>query len=325
MNRSADDDPVMAEFIRRYLLNVSDRRTEQDTFPAQVFQEASRWVWENQDAVPFLLVVDSFDPHEPWDPPAYYRRLYDPEEGCADVIQSPYAPWKDVFSERELKRLQANYAGEVTLVDRWFGFFVETLRTSGRLDDTVFVVISDHGHNLGHDPGDKGLVSKQGHPMTRAVADLVLLLRHPKDVEAGTKYDGIVYNHDVTATLLHMIGVEPKVPMDGKNFWPSVKKNQPFRDHATVAWGPLVTVIDDHWWYNASVWGMGPILHDLKEDPAMERNRAEDHEEKCEEMRLLAVEDAGGTIPEEFQKYMTKPGCTPYKATGRDAILKQAE
>ena len=27
-----------------------------------------------------FLVVDSFDPHEPWDPPAWYRELYDPDD-----------------------------------------------------------------------------------------------------------------------------------------------------------------------------------------------------------------------------------------------------
>ena len=90
------------------------------------------------------------------------------------------------MTPREIKRLQANYAGEVTLVDRWFGYFMEALRISGRLEDTVVAVISDHGHNLGYDPGDKGLISKQGHPMTRSVADLVLMLRHPSGEFAGT-------------------------------------------------------------------------------------------------------------------------------------------
>ena len=37
----------------------------------------------------------------------------------------------------ELERLQANYAGEVTMCDRWFGHFMEALKLSGRLDDTV--------------------------------------------------------------------------------------------------------------------------------------------------------------------------------------------
>ena len=85
--------------------------------------------------------------------------------------------------------MQANYAGEVTMVDRWMGYFIETLRSTGWLEDTVLAVISDHGHNLGIDPGDKGWISKQGHPMTHAVADLVMMIRHPEGVGAGTKAD----------------------------------------------------------------------------------------------------------------------------------------
>ena len=153
-----------------------------------------------------FLTVDAFGPREPWDPPAYYRRLYSQDEGADDVIQSLYGPWEGHLAPRELERLQANYAGEVTMVDRWFGQFIETLQTSGRLDDSVVAVISDHGHNIGHEPGDKGLVSKQGHPMTHAVADLVMLVRHPSGQGAGVIYDGLVYNLDLTSTLLSLIG-----------------------------------------------------------------------------------------------------------------------
>lgn len=324
MNRPIADDPVMAEFLWKYLDNNAYRMNEGDYYPARVFTEAARWLWDNQDADNFLLVVDSFDPHEPWDPPAYYRRLYDPDEDCVDVIQSPYAPWQESLSPRELKRMQANYAGEVTMVDRWFGYLFETLQRSGRLEDTVVAVISDHGHNLGFDPGDKGLVSKQGHPMTRAVADLVLMLRHPKGEGAGSVCNKLVYDHDLTATLMNMVDVKPKQKMHGRDFWPAaVEDNKAaFREHVTVAWGPLMTVINDRWWYNATIWGEGEILNDLDKDPSLETNVAEAHPDVCKEMLARAVEDAGGSIPESFKDYIGKPGCTPYKATSRAAILE---
>lgn len=312
------EDPVLARFLSSYLRNNAYRMNEADYFPARVFTEAARWLWDNQDADKFLLVVDSFDPHEPWDPPIYYRKLYDANDDCVDVIQSPYAPWDKLFSRRELKRIQANYAGEVTMVDRWFGYFLETLRHSGRLEDTIVAVISDHGHNLGLDPGDKGLVSKQGYPMTRAVADLVLMVRHPKGVRAGSKCDKLVYNHDLIATLMNMIGVGPRQKMDGRDFWPAVLDGKiTVREHVTVAWGPLVAVIDDRWWYNATIWGDGEILNDVVNDPMLEMNLAEAHRDVCREMLARAVEDAGGTIPVAFRDYIGKPGCTPYGAAIR--------
>ena len=146
------------EFFRQYLLNNQFRRDEADYYPARLFRSASRWIYENQDAERFFLVVDSFDPHEPWEPPENYRRMYDPvDDDTADIIQSLYAPHEGMYTSRELERCQANYAGEVTLCDRWFGHFYEALKLSGRLDDTLVIVVSDHGHNLGIRSGRQGI------------------------------------------------------------------------------------------------------------------------------------------------------------------------
>jgi len=314
MTGAPGDNPALARFLRTYLRNNAYRHTERDYYPARVFSEASRWIWDNQDAERIFLTVDSFDPHEPWDPPAYYRRLYSQDEGAIDVIQSLYGPWEGRLPPRELERLQANYAGEVTMVDRWFGHFTETLKRAGRLDDSVVAVISDHGHNIGHEPGDKGLVSKQGHPMTHAVADLVMLIRHPSGQGAGTAYGGLVYNLDLTSTLLSLIGLRPWKPLDGIELWPTVLGDDgTAREHVTVGWGPLVTVVTDDWWYNANIWGEGELLYAVQEDPYLEHSMADERPEVCAELLSLAVADAGGTVPADFSAYHDKPGCTPFE------------
>jgi len=305
------DNPRTDRFLTRYLRNNSSRMVEEDYYPARLFSEAARWVWRNQDAEHLFLLVDSFDPHEPWDPPWYYRRLYDPGEDVVDVIHSPYGLWQGLLTPRELKRVQANYAGEVTLVDRWLGHLLDSLRYSGWLETSVVAVISDHGHNLGLDPGDKGLISKQGQPMTHAVADLVMMIRHPEGLAAGTVSNVLCYNHDLTRTLLNLAGVEPEQEMDGMDLWPSVLSDDAGRDHVTVAWGPLVTVITDEWWYNSDIWGRSPLLYAVQEDLNLEHDLAQRHPDVCESLRLLAVQDAGGGIPKDFAQYLDRPGCTP--------------
>ena len=313
MNDALERDTGLAAFLEAYLRNNGRRMTEEDYYPARVFTEASRWVWDNSDAARFLLVVDSFDPHEPWDPPAYYRKMYDPEGDVVDLIQSLYGPWQGSLTPREVQRLQANYAGEVTMVDRWFGFFMENLRLASRLEDTLVAVISDHGHNIGHEPGDKGLISKQGHPMTHAVADLVFMMRHPEGQHAGLTYEPLVCNVDLTATLLQTAGVAPRRPIDGIDFWPRIAAGEKIRDHVSIGWGPLMTVISDKWWYNASIWGEGELLYRVQDDLHLERNLAEERPDVCGMMLELAVEDAGGSIPEAFGGYHGRPGCTPFE------------
>jgi arylsulfatase A-like enzyme len=318
MDEKVEDHASLAAFIRACLRNNTDRLNEEGYFAPRVFTEASRWLWDNQDADPFFLVVDSFDPHEPWDPPVYYRKMYDPDDDAVDVIQTLYGPWPGKMAPREVRRMQANYAGEVTMVDRWLGYFLETLRLTGRSEDTIVAIMSDHGHNIGHDPGDKQLISKQGHPMTHAVADLVMMVRHPKGVGAGTVSDILVYDHDLVATLLGLAGATPPNGAEGIDFWPGAA-GQPraIREHVTIGWGPLVTVITDKWWYNASIWGEGELLNLVKEDPALERNLAAEHPGVCAELRGLAIQDAGGVIPEAFANYHNKPGCTPFEVRYR--------
>ena len=53
------------------------------------------------------------------------------------------------------------------------------------------------------------------------------------------------------------------------------------REHVTVGWGPLVTVITDEWWYNANIWGEGELLYRVREDPNLEHSLAADRPEVC--------------------------------------------
>ena len=92
-------------------------------------QEAARWLEQNRDAGRFFLTVESFDPHEPWFVPEHYRARYDPSDGPEQVL-SPYSEIPDLEPEL-VRRTRANYAGLVTMCDRWLGHLLETLRTQG--------------------------------------------------------------------------------------------------------------------------------------------------------------------------------------------------
>jgi len=52
--------------------------------------------------------------------------------------------------------MRALYAGEVTMVDRWLGRFLDKARSLGLLDKSLVIVTSDHGHQL----GEHGLLGK---------------------------------------------------------------------------------------------------------------------------------------------------------------------
>jgi hypothetical protein len=140
-------EPLRLAFARRCLQNMHDRVRDEDWFNAQVFIEAGRWLEQNGDAERFFLTVECFDPHEPWFVPRHYREQYDRGDGREQVF-SPYRSVKDL-PPALLTRTRANYSGLVTMVDRWFGQFVDVLRRLRLLERTVVVVLSDHGHSIG--------------------------------------------------------------------------------------------------------------------------------------------------------------------------------
>jgi len=297
-------------FIGQYLLN-NIHLSEEDRSQAQIFRKASKWLEENQDAKDFFLIVESFDPHEPWMPPQYYRRLYDPDDDCpTDCIQPPYVKWQEYLTPRELKRLQANYAGLVTMLDRWFGYFMEALRCSGRLEDTVVAVVTDHGHNIAY-PGDQDYVGKHGHPSTHGVNDLVLMVRHPKGVGAGTVSELLCQNFDVTTTLLDLAGVEKPAEMEGRNIWEPALKGAGLREYSSTVWGTVTTVVTDDWWYNSNLWGEGRRLFDMKTDPRHTHNLAQSSPEVCEELLARVINQAGGLdrLPPNLADYKNRVGC----------------
>lgn len=292
-----------------YLQNVAGRRTEEDYFCAQVFRKAADWLHQNQEAEKFFLVVDSFDPHEPWDPPEHYRRMYDPSgDEVADVTWALYGT-KRGYTPRELRRMQANYAGEATMVDRWFGHFYDAFLDSGRARDTLFILTTDHGHYL----GDQGLTGKMGYPLIREVLDVPVFLRDPKGRRRGRAARDLVMHHDVAATILAACRVKPKQRLDGRNLLPALDGRAVGRDHTLTGWGPYVGVRTGRWYYNSTLWGHAPLLFDTTKDPLYTHNVAARNPDIVRRMHALVKADGGGDYPPRLKEMAESalPGCTP--------------
>lgn len=300
-------------FLRQCLMNMHDRTVEEDYFCAQVIQESVKWLQQNQDAEKFFLVVESFDPHEPWFVPEHYRRMYDSGNSAEQVVSW----YNDVSSMPSdlLYRTQANYSGLVTMCDRWFGHLHDAMRALGLLENTLLVVTTDHGHSI----GDKGYMGKRGYPSAKEVYDIPIFIRHPQGIGAGKLSDLLVQHTDVSALILEHADVQPEKPLDGKSFWNSaVSGGSPIRDHVTVGWGAGLTVIDQQWWLSCKLDSTGAFLYDLDNDPNMEVNVADRNPDQMRRLYHLALEDAVGGYPayllEMCVNQTDAPGCSAIAA-----------
>jgi arylsulfatase A-like enzyme len=300
-------------FVQQCIMNIHDRTKEEDYFAPRVLKEAALWLEQNQDADRVFLTVESFDPHEPWLVPPHYLRMYTQEAG-REQVTSGYRDTAQLDLQL-LRRMQFNYSAEVSMCDRWFGYFMETLRVLGMLDNTMVIFTSDHGHSI----GDHNYIGKRGYPSEPSVYDLPLLVRFPKAEHAGTTSDMIVQHHDVSAAILDAAGVEPPEQIDGISFLEDAIAGRPGRrDHATVGWGSTPTVITKKWWLNCKADGGGVLLHDLAAADPFVDNVADEHPDVVRDLFAKAEADAVGGFPDWViglaRNQADAPGCSDLAA-----------
>lgn len=224
--------------VSRYMRNVAWRRSEEDYFPARTIRTAAGWLERNHDR-PFFLYVDTFDPHEPFDPPAHYLKLYEPEPYHGDEVTYPvYDRWKDFMSEEELAHVRNLYAGEVTLVDRWIGYLLQRVKDLGLYDDTAIIITSDHGFYFGeHGYIGKSIIRKEGHrslPLYPEVSRVPLLIRMPGG-RGGRRSKAFAQPVDFMPTILELSGVEGPDGMEGKSLVPVLEGDDDLRPFAVSA------------------------------------------------------------------------------------------
>jgi len=282
-------------FIQQAVMNIHDRTKEEDYFAPRVLKEAALWLEQNQDADKFFLTVESFDPHEPWLVPSHYRKMYMDEDG-QEQVKSGYRRASEEMSAELLKRTRANYSGVVTMCDRWFGHFMDSMRVLGLLENTMVIFTSDHGHSI----GDGDYIGKRGYPSSPEVVELPLIVRFPGAEHAGTTSDNFVQHHDISATILDAAGVEPPTPLDGKPFLDDAVQGKPgLREHVTVGWETYTTVVTGRWWFNGKVDGTGFLLHDLDADgDPFATNVADEHPNIAKGLFDKGVQDAAGGFPD---------------------------
>jgi arylsulfatase A-like enzyme len=284
----------MVEKVRQYLANTANRETEEDWFVPQVFTMASQFLETADPGQPFFLVVDCFDPHEPWDPPEEYVSLYDDGYDGPEPIVPEYsdAGW---IGERELERMRALYSAEVTMMDTWLGNFLDKMDELGLSENTLLLVLSDHGVAL----GEHNATGKPFWALWPEVTDIPFFIRHPEGKGAGQTSDYYASTHDVAPTVLGALGVEVPGAMGGQDLSVLLDGGEPEpREHFTLGYDEYVWTRDDRYVMVSRNDGGQARLYDLTTDPGMNRDVAGEHPDVVSRMfEGYVLGDAGGPLP----------------------------
>jgi len=157
--------------------------------------------WLAGARTPFHLWLHYFDPHDPLLlPPREFMERYKDFRGTSE----------------EMMRLI--YDIEIEYMDAQIGRVIDALRERGLLDNTVILVVADHGEGLGdHDWWTHGL-------LYREQVRVPLIIRAPS-VSGGRRLDDPVQAIDIMPTLLELAGVDRAVwpPMEGESLAPLLR------------------------------------------------------------------------------------------------------
>ena len=163
------------------------------------------WLDDVRGEDPFFLYIHTVDPHLPYAPPESTRRVFapgvlDPSIGSVEAVNKVAAD-RHLVTPALIGELSDLYDGEVAANDASFGELMAGLVERGLVENTVIVVLSDHGEEFFDHQG-----WTHGNTLYAEMLDVPLIIRIPG--VAPKSIPEIVQHVDVFSTLLDLAGVE---------------------------------------------------------------------------------------------------------------------
>jgi arylsulfatase A-like enzyme len=171
----------------------------------------------------FLLFIDEFDPHEPFDTPPPWEGLYEESPWDGErLIWPPYSVGgvrSGLLSEAEGRHVRANYGAKLSMIDHWFGRVLAAFDRNHLWDDTALVVCTDHGHYLGEVRHGDDLWGKPLVPQYEPLGHIPLLIHWPGRT-GGATCDALTTSVDLYATISDTFGTTPTHRTHGTSLRP---------------------------------------------------------------------------------------------------------
>lgn len=207
------------------------------------FDRAMDFIKEDRKG-PWLMSLNCFASHHPWDPPKEYLDRYDPDklpdpayvEGeladkpgfqRADHNGGDGRPSFAKMTPRERRQCKAAYYAMIEHIDDNVGRIMKFLDDTGQRKNTIVIFMSDHGELL----GDHGIYLKGAYTYDCSVR-VPLIFSWPGHFRSGQKSDALVELTDIVPTLLTAMGMPIPDRVQGKSFTGLLTgKTDKHRDH----------------------------------------------------------------------------------------------
>ncbi len=279
--------PQWRRIVETALKNLEEFETADDHYCARLTQTASAWVERNRGQAPMFVWLDSFDPHEPWTPPAAFDRYTDPTYRGKRLVLPPGGMASDHFSEEEIAYIRGLYAGECAYVDHYIGRFLDQLRALDLYDDALIILIADHGHPL----ADHGKFLKGPDRLYNELLKVPCLIKLPGGTGAGRRTTALASFHDILPTLLEIVGMGNNLDaLPGRSLLPLLLGRGDTHRQAIIAGyhgAEDRCVRDGTWSYIRRPEGQPDELYHLLDDPHERDNLIDLHPKEAQRLARM--------------------------------------
>lgn len=194
-----------------------------------------------ESKMPFFLHVCFEDPHPPYFAIPPYHKMIDPKRiKLPDANANHYGrpDWQKKFmkelgssraTESDIRQQLATYYGMIAYADSQMQRIYNDLERRGLLENTWFVLTSDHG-DYG---GEKGLYTK-GENLYECLLHVPLIIIPPVSMQNGKggSYHHMVDLIDIFPSILNMAGIQSPEYAQGKSLLPLFEnQNIQYREH----------------------------------------------------------------------------------------------
>ncbi len=189
--------------------------------------------WIPRQTSPWFAHLSYLRPHPPYVAAGQYATMYEPDD-CPPAVASAdvrhrlhdrlldHGEFAAGKRRRSVAEIRAQYYGMISEVDAQLGRIVDHLQANDSWNDTIIMVTSDHGEQL----GDQGLVGKAG--FFESSYHVLGIVRDPRFVHAhGRVVDEFTENVDFFPTLCESLGVEVPIQCDGLPLTPFLRGEAP--------------------------------------------------------------------------------------------------
>ena len=224
---------------------------------------------------PFFLALGFRRPHVPFIAQKRYFDLYPWES----IKLPPAQPgFEKPFSDEDHKKLIRGYYAAVSFVDAQVGKVLDTLEKTGLADNTIVVLIGDHGYALGERDGwfSKGRMWDSALRTTCIVAA-------PGAVKKNAAVDAVVGLTDLYPTIVDLAGLDrPDIPLDGKSLVNLLQgdctdwRNNAISHNYRTEWDRVGGTIRTEKWRYIECGDNTVELYDVANDPWEWNNLAKD-------------------------------------------------